>query len=103
MYLPDINIWLALTFESHVHHRTSKEWFENVDNDSCAFCRMTQQGFLRLTTNPAAFKNEAVSLTKAWEYYDLFIGDPRVLYVVEPAGLEPTSDVSSESNSNNNL
>jgi len=59
MHLADINIWLALTFEVHAHHRTAKAWFEGTGPDSCAFCRLTQQGFLRLATNPAVFKDEA--------------------------------------------
>ena len=49
---------------------------------------MTQQGFLRLATNPAAFRDEAVSLEKAWECYDIFTGDPRVIFAVEPAGID---------------
>lgn len=88
MYLPDINVWLALTFEAHMHHRIAKDWFETTKNENNAFCRMTQQGFLRLATNPAVFGDEAISLTKSWECYDKLIGDPRVIFVVESAGLD---------------
>lgn len=26
MFLPDINLWLALAFESHFHHASAKRW-----------------------------------------------------------------------------
>lgn len=88
MNLPDVNLWLALAFEVHSHHRAAKEWFESTREESCAFCRMTQQGFLRLATNPSAFGNEAISLERAWVCYDMLISDPRILFKEEPVGLE---------------
>ena len=66
MFLPDINLWLALVFESHFHHGASKAWFNRLPNDTCFFCRLTQQGFLRLATNPRVLHEDAVSLTEAW-------------------------------------
>ena len=56
MHLPDINVRLALTFKVHGHHRIAKEWFAVTEPDICAFCLLTQQGFLRLAKNPAVFK-----------------------------------------------
>jgi len=50
---------------------------------------LTQQGFLRLATNPKAFGTEAVTLADAWRMYDAFLGDPRVSFSVEPLNLEP--------------
>jgi toxin-antitoxin system PIN domain toxin len=88
MHLPDINVWLALTFEVHAHHRTAKKWFEGAEPDSCAFCRLTQQGFLRLATNPAVFKDEAVTMDVAWACYDSLLEDERVYFMREPEGLE---------------
>ncbi len=88
MYLPDVNVWLALTFESHAHHLPAKDWFEQVDVNNCAFCRMTQQGFLRLATNPIAFPKDALSLRKAWELYELLLIDERISFALEPAGIE---------------
>jgi predicted nucleic acid-binding protein len=34
MLLPDINVWLALTFDSHVHHPSAKMWFDGFPNDA---------------------------------------------------------------------
>jgi toxin-antitoxin system PIN domain toxin len=88
MYLPDINVWLALAFEVHFHHRTAKAWFEGTGPDSCGFCRLTQQGFLRLATNPAVFGDEAVPMDVAWSCYDRLLEDERVYFMREPEGVE---------------
>ncbi len=88
MRLPDINFWLALIFEVHAHHRMAKAWFEETGSDSCAFCRLTQQGFLRLATNPTVFKDEAVTTDVAWSFYDRLLEDERVYFMREPDGLE---------------
>jgi len=94
MHLPDINVWLALAFEVHFHHGTAKAWFEGTEPDSCAFCRLTQQGFLRLATNPAVFKDEAVTMDVAWSCYDKLLEDERVYFMREPEGLEKAWRVS---------
>jgi toxin-antitoxin system PIN domain toxin len=86
--LPDINVWLALAFEAHAHHAPAAEWFATQGTQSCAFCRFTQQGFLRLATNPSVFGEDAVTLATAWTLYDDLCGDERVFFLSEPNGLE---------------
>lgn len=88
MHLPDINFWLALAFEVHAHHSAAVAWFDKAGPDSCAFCRLTQQGLLRLATNQAVFKDEAVTMRKAWSCYDSLLADERVFFTREPKGLE---------------
>ena len=88
MYLPDINVWLALSFQAHGHHKAAVRWFDMREDESCKFCRQTQSGYLRLSTNPALFKNETQTLSNAWSCYDKLMGDPRVGYIQEPLGLE---------------
>src|SRR3989440_468178 len=89
MHLPDINVWLALTFDSHVHHPSAKTWFDGLPTGTvCFFCRLTQQGFLRLATNPSVFGKHAVTLPDAWHKYDLLMSDPRVAFAEEAADLE---------------
>lgn len=89
MLLPDVNVWLALTFDSHVHHPATKTWFDALSGDLCLFCRTTQQGFLRLATNAVVFGENALTLGEAWQKYDIFQSDPCVSYIDEPAGIEP--------------
>jgi toxin-antitoxin system PIN domain toxin len=88
MLLPDVNVWLALTFDSHVHHPAAKKWFDAISGETCLFCRATQQGFLRLSTNPSVFGNHALTMADAWQKYDLLQTDPCVSYVEEPLYLE---------------
>ena len=88
MYLPDINVWLALAFEVHVHHQQAAEWFDTLLPQDCAFCRFTQQGFLRLATNPVVLKDAAVTMADAWSCYDALLSDDRVLFLAEPSGVE---------------
>src|ERR1700694_3893787 len=87
MFLPDVNVWLALAFDFHLHHAIAKTWYDGSSN-ACCFCRWTQQGFLRLATNPVVFKAQAVSLKEAWKIYDTMISDPRVVFAQEPEGIE---------------
>src|SRR4051812_14145831 len=87
MFLPDVNVWIALAFQSHFHHATSRDWYE-ATNEPCSFCRLTQQGFLRLVTNPTVLKDDAVTLRKAWRLYDAIVSDPRVVFAEEPGAIE---------------
>jgi toxin-antitoxin system PIN domain toxin len=84
MLLPDINVWLALTFDSHVHHPSAKTWFDGLTDDVCFFCRMTQQGFLRLSTNQKVFGAHALTLSGAWAKYDILQSDARISFAIEP-------------------
>src|SRR5438876_9269518 len=83
MFLPDINLWLALTFDVHLHHTAAKGRFESQARESFAFCRFTQQGFLRLASNPKALKESAVPLQEGWRLYDTILSDSRISFLAE--------------------
>lgn len=89
LHLADVNFWLALTFEAHSHHTLAMGWFGNAQEGSCVMCRLAQNGFLRLATNPAVFGEDAVTMSRAWELYDAVLQDERVTFHDEPPGLEP--------------
>ncbi|MFO0808622.1 MAG: TA system VapC family ribonuclease toxin [Gemmataceae bacterium] len=86
--LPDINVWLAMTFDSHGHHSTAKNWFDALTDEVCFFCRLTQQGFLRLATNQKVIGAHALTLDDAWQAYDAYLRDARIAYAEEPANIE---------------
>lgn len=93
LHLCDVNVWLALALSGHVHHDAARAWLDSVDEpDSIVFCRATQQALLRLLTSPAVlapYGNQPLTNAAAWDAYDAFIADDRiVLRVDEPAGLE---------------
>ena len=86
---PDINVWLALTYEGHVHHRTVATWFATLNPAvSLDFCRLTQLGLLRLLTTEAVMGDEVMTQPQAWAAYDQWHRDPRVELLDEPAEIE---------------
>ena len=88
---PDINVWLALTYDRHEHHAIARRWFETVDQGRRAFfCRLTQLGLLRLLSSEAIMRPDAVmNQPAAWEAYDRWRADDRVGFLDEPADLDP--------------
>lgn len=88
MHLPDINFWLALAFQSHVHHVSAKSWMQSAARQSCCFCRVTQSGFLRLATNRKVFPADALPMNEAWRVYDELLSDSRVVFAEEPEDVE---------------
>jgi toxin-antitoxin system PIN domain toxin len=88
MHLPDINFWLALSFRSHVHHASANAWMKTAGRHSCAMCRVTQMGFLRLATNQKVFSSDALSMLDAWRAYEEILADERVVFAEEPDEIE---------------
>ena len=89
MYLPDINVWLALNFSQHMHQDSARLWFDGLlEGRHCYFCRFTQMGFLRLSTNPKANPFQTQTMSQAWAVYDTALLDPRIAFASEPEGLE---------------
>ena len=89
MYLPDINFWLAFTFDQHKHHVPARAWFDgSLAERPCYFCRLTQLGFLRLATNPKANPLQTQTMSQSWLVYDDMLTEPRIDYATEPNGLE---------------
>jgi uncharacterized protein len=86
---PDINVWVALTYEGHVHHTTAAAWFAEIPPDvTLAFCRFTQLGLLRLLTTPAVMGDEVMTQPQAWAAFDRWLQDPRVTFIDEPPEIE---------------
>jgi len=86
---PDINVWVALTYEAHAQHRIAATWFDTLTADvGLVFCRLTQLGLLRLLTMEAVMGDEVMTQPEAWGAYDRWHGDPRVELMDEPAALE---------------
>jgi toxin-antitoxin system PIN domain toxin len=51
-YLPDVNVLVALSDPSHVHHRTANNWRQRIGIARFLFCPITESGFVRLMANP---------------------------------------------------
>jgi uncharacterized protein len=83
IFLPDVNIWIALTSNRHVHHSQANEWLQGVDSGQIAFCRISEMGFLRLLTNPHVMGKDVLSPREAWRVYDEWRADDRVIFLPE--------------------
>ena len=86
--LPDVNIWIALAAEGHVHHVPAREWFAAQPDASVAFCRITQMGLLRLLTNSHVMGRAPRTIVQAWETFALLRADRRSVFAIEPDGVE---------------
>ncbi len=86
--LPDINVWLALAYEGHLHHESAQRWFEDTGARGSVFSRVTQMGLLRLLTNRAVMREDVLGQTAAWRVYDQLSADERVYFLAEPPDLE---------------
>jgi uncharacterized protein len=87
---PDLNVWLALSVESHIHHRAAARWLESLPGSPrLCFCRFTQLGVLRLLTTARLMgADEVLTQLQAWHVYDHWLSDERVLFLSEPLDLE---------------
>lgn len=86
---PDVNVWLALTWEGHEHHAVARTWFQSLDAaDRLGFCRFTQISLLRLLTTRAIMKDDTMTQVEAWSAYDRWLDDDRVLFIGEPPNVE---------------
>jgi uncharacterized protein len=86
--LPDVNIWIALAAECHVHHAPARNWFTAQPDASVAFCRITQMGLLRLLTNSDVMGRAPWTILQAWEAFEQLRADRRSVFATEPDRIE---------------
>jgi predicted nucleic acid-binding protein len=56
---PDVNVWLAMILEHHVHRRAVLDWWNQTGMEQQAgFTRITQISVLRLLTTAAAMDGQ---------------------------------------------
>jgi uncharacterized protein len=86
--LLDANVWLALAFSDHIHHKRAIDWFDIQAADTCGFCRITQMALLRHLTNAKIMGEFVQTQQEAWKSFDKLAADPRVLFLSEPDNIE---------------
>ncbi len=72
-YLLDINVLVALFDAAHVHHDAAHRWFAAVGHVSWATCPLTENGFVRVVSNPA-YPSVSASPHEATQRLRLFCG-----------------------------
>jgi|SRR5271154_5132899 len=89
LVFPDINVWLALASDAHVHHVAARSWFESLEDDEeLVFCRFTQLGLLRLLTLGGIMGKSVRTQQQAWAIYDAFVLEGSARLMQEPETLE---------------
>jgi uncharacterized protein len=92
MVLADTNIWLALTLSKHAFHDAAKSWLLTLAaSQRLAFCRATQQSYLRLLTTGAVlapYGLPPLTNEEAWDTYVAIIDQPHITWLNEPRGLD---------------
>jgi hypothetical protein len=51
--LLDVNVLVALFDQDHVHHELAHDWFADHRANGWATCPVTENGFVRVVSNPA--------------------------------------------------
>ncbi len=88
-YFLDVNVWLALTLDTHEHHDAATTWFKSLPSPfELLFCRLTQVGLLRLLTLRAASGTSTMTQRQAWLAYDRWFERGGAVFVEEPIGVE---------------
>jgi uncharacterized protein len=62
--LLDVNMLIALSWPSHLHHRVAHAWFSKNSPEGWATCPLTQCAFVRISSNPKIVP-EAVTPSEA--------------------------------------
>lgn len=91
MTLADSNVWLALAISEHPFHEAARHWLDGMTQaGDILFCRSTQQSVLRLLTTAAVLRpygSPPLTNQEAWDVYEGFLADPRIVFQEEPTGL----------------
>lgn len=89
LLFPDVNVWVALDFERHVHHASAKHWYDAVPfSATIVFCRQTQLGLFRILTTSAVMGQEVQTQAGCWQIYDRWIATGQVAWSDEPSQME---------------
>lgn len=85
MKLPDINLLIYSADESSPHYDQARPWLERAlsGTEEVGFAWLALLGFIRISTNPAAFGNP-LSPVRAFEFVDSWLDSP-VATVVHPS------------------
>ena len=86
--MPDLNVWLALSWANHLHSDIAWAWFSRQQGGRFLFCRFTQLGLLRLLTTSAVMGKDLRTIGESWNVYDRWLEDARVGIQQEPFELD---------------
>lgn len=85
MKLPDVNLLLYAIDQTSPRHESARAWLEEAlsGTEAVAFAWAVLLGFVRISTNPAAFE-KPLEADEALDYVDSWLAQP-VAMVVHPS------------------
>lgn len=90
VFLYDANVWVALAFAAHPHYGIAAQHFQLRDSGHpAAFCRVTQQAFLRLVSTPVlqqTYNSSLITNSDAWSKCQDLLALPQIRWLDEPPG-----------------
>ena len=88
--LLDVNVLLALFNPRHVHHDIAHDWFADAHGQAWATCAITQNGLIRLATNPASHF-EPYRVVEIVDHLRRFCSSPGHIFWSESVSLTDTT------------
>jgi toxin-antitoxin system PIN domain toxin len=86
---PDVNVWLALNYDRHLHSSAALTWYASLDSAcTLVFCRSTQLGLFRLLSTEAVMAQDVLTQPQCWQIFDSWIESRQASFAQEPAGME---------------
>ena len=76
--LPDLNVWLALTWPDHRHHQQAVHYWEQQAADQVLFCTVTALGLVRLVCQPKLMGTAVRNAAEASALLDALCQQPGV-------------------------
>lgn len=84
----DANVWLALMASRHTLAARARAWFDECDDHTFYFCRLTQLSTLRLLTTVSVMGSDVKTMSEAWALLDQIYVDERVAFLPEPDAID---------------
>ncbi|MGA2848079.1 MAG: TA system VapC family ribonuclease toxin [Terracidiphilus sp.] len=89
LLFPDVNVWVALNYQHHVHNGVAQGWYEDLPTRArLVFCRQTQLGLFRILTTTAVMEQDVLSQQASWHLYDRWVSTGQLVWADEPQDLE---------------
>ncbi len=82
MALLDVNVLVALAWDSHIHHAAARAWFSARAPAGWSTCSVTETGFVRVSSNPKVLPSP-ISVAEATRVLAAICGAPGHSFVVD--------------------
>ena len=86
--LPDVNLWLALSADHHIHHLQAQSYWKTHARSRIWFCRHTALGLKRLLGQSSVMGAQVQAAAQCWTSWQTLMRLKGVGMVPEPATVD---------------